>query len=65
MRGFDAHTEDMADETTAYSYDLYNTNTEEVEATERLTPDEVARRNQMLRANGEPQRWIATPWVNH
>ena len=65
MRVCAAHTEDMADETTAYSYDLYNTNTEEVEATERLTPDEVARRNQMLRANNEPQRWVATPWVNH
>jgi hypothetical protein len=48
-----------------YSYDLYNTDTEEVEATELHTPSEVARRNCVLRANGEPQRWVATPWVNH
>ena len=43
-----------------YSYDLYNTDTELVEATERLTADEVARRNHVLRTNGEPQRWVAT-----
>lgn len=48
-----------------YSYDLYNTDTEQVEATERHTPEEIAKRNHILRANGEPQRWIATPWVNH
>ena len=48
-----------------YSYDLYNTDTEQVEATEFHTADEIARRNHILRTNGEPQRWIATPWVNH
>lgn len=48
-----------------YSYDLYNTETGQVEATERLTPEEVAKRNHTLRVNEEPQRWIATPWVNH
>jgi hypothetical protein len=48
-----------------YSYDLYNIDTEEVEATEYLTPDEVDDRNDILRTNGEPQRWVATPWVNH
>ena len=48
-----------------YSYDLYNTSTEQVEATERLTAGEVCERNRILRVNGEPQRWVATPWVNH
>jgi len=48
-----------------YIYDLYNTATEEVEATARKTPDEVRDANAKLRANGEPQRWVATPWVNH
>ena len=50
---------------THYSYDLYNTDTEQVEATENKTPDEVARLNHILRENDEPQRWIATPWINH
>ena len=48
-----------------YSYDLYNTDTELVEATEQKTADEVERLNHVLRQNGEPQRWIPTPWVNH
>ena len=48
-----------------FSYDLYNTDTEQVEATEFLTADEIARRIHVLRTNGEPQRWVATPWVNH
>lgn len=48
-----------------YSYDLYNTETETVEATERKTASEVRGLNHVLRENGEPQRWIATPWVNH
>ena len=48
-----------------FSYDLYNTATEEVEVTELKTPDEVARLNRALLANNEPQRWLATPWVNH
>lgn len=48
-----------------YSYDLFNTETEQVEATENHTATEIARRNDILRSNGEPQRWIATPWVNH
>ncbi len=48
-----------------YSYDLYNTDTEQVEATENHTADDIRRRNDVLRANGEPQRWVATPWVNH
>ena len=48
-----------------YSYDLYNTETEQVEATENHTADEIRRANDILRANGEPQRWVATPWVNH
>jgi hypothetical protein len=50
---------------TYFSYDLFNTETEQVEACENLTADEVRRRNHILRTNGEPQRWIATPWVNH
>lgn len=48
-----------------YSYDLYNTDTEQVEATEHKLPDDVRRINNILRNNGEPQRWVATPWVNH
>lgn len=53
------------DEGKHYSYDLYNTETEAVEATEIHTAKEIARRNNILRSNGEPQRWIATPLVNH
>lgn len=48
-----------------WSYDLYNTDTEQVEATENKTADDVERLNRALRENGEPQRWVATPWVNH
>jgi hypothetical protein len=48
-----------------WSYDLYHTGTEQVEATERKTASEALRLNAILRANGEPQRWLATPWVNH
>ena len=48
-----------------YSYDLYNTETELVEATERMTADEQRDRNDELRRNGEPQRWVSTPFVNH
>lgn len=48
-----------------FSYDLYNTATEEVEAVERKTPDEVRSLNDVLRNGNEPQRWIATLWVNH
>jgi hypothetical protein len=48
-----------------YNYDLYNTDTELVEASEYKLPDDVRRLNNILRKNGEPQRWIATPWVNH
>jgi hypothetical protein len=33
----------------SYSYDLYNTDTEQVEATERLTPEERQHRNDVLR----------------
>ena len=47
-----------------YSYDLYNTETEEVETTEQLTAADVASRNHILRSGDEPQRWIATPFVN-
>jgi hypothetical protein len=50
---------------TFFSYDLYNTSTEEVEATENMTGDDAKERNRVLRANGEPQRWVSTPWVNH
>ena len=42
-------------------YDLYNSDTEEVEATELHTSDEVRRRNDILRSNGEPQRWVPMP----
>ncbi len=48
-----------------FSYDLYNTETEQVEAIENHTADEIRQRNDTLRSNGEPQRWVATPWVNH
>ena len=48
-----------------FSYDLYNTDTELVEATEHKTADDVRQLNDILRQNGEPQRWVATPWVNH
>lgn len=48
-----------------YSYDLYNTDTEQVEATELHTADWVRKANSALRNNGEPQRWVATLWVNH
>jgi len=47
-----------------FSYDLYNTETEQVEATENHTADEIRRANDIFRQNGEPQRWVATPWVN-
>ncbi len=43
-----------------YSYDLYNIDTEQIEATEYKTASEVEAANKQLRANGEPQRWIAT-----
>ena len=55
----------MQNDGRAYSYDLYNIETELVEATERRTADDVARSNKIFRANGEPYRWVATPWVNH
>lgn len=48
-----------------WSYDLYNTETETVEATEQKTADQVRDLNAALRRNGEPQRWVGTPWVNH
>lgn len=48
-----------------WSYDLYNTATEQVEATEFHTPEDVKERNAILLRNGEPQRWVPTPWVNH
>lgn len=48
-----------------YSYDLYNTETEQVEATQNHTAEEIRRANEILQTNGEPQRWVATPWVNH
>lgn len=48
-----------------FSYDLYNTDTERVEATEHKMPDDVRKLNDILRNNGEPQRWVCTPWVNH
>lgn len=54
-----------ADPANTYSYDLYNTATEQTEATERLTSDEARRRNHRLLVTGEPQRWVATRWVNH
>lgn len=44
-----------------YSYDLYNTETEQVEATEHHTADDIRWRNDALRRNGEPQRWVPTP----
>lgn len=55
----------MADKRQFWSYDLYNTETEQTEATENLTADEMSRRNKILRKNGEPQRWVSTPWVNY
>lgn len=49
----------------AYYYDLYNIDTEKVEATEVITPTEAKVRNSQLRINKEPQRWIASKWINH
>jgi hypothetical protein len=46
-----------------YNYDLYNTTTEQIEATDRFTPSVARRRNALLAANQEPQRWIPTPMV--
>jgi hypothetical protein len=48
----------------SFSYDLYNTETEQVEATERHTPADVKERNFVLANNREPKRWLPTPWVN-
>lgn len=48
-----------------YSYDLYNTATKQIEATDMFTLDDVQRRNDVLIENQEPQRWVPTPWVNH
>lgn len=39
-------------------YELYNTTTEVVEAQEEMSGDVMHRRNESLRRNGEPQRWI-------
>jgi hypothetical protein len=47
-----------------YSYDLYNTTTEQIEATVNFTPSVARRRNALLAANQEPQRWVLTPTVN-
>lgn len=46
-----------------YSYALYNMDTELVEATEYKLPDDVRQLNNILRNNGEPQRWVATLWL--
>jgi hypothetical protein len=39
-------------------YELFNTQTEEVEATEFMTSQEAKTRNDYLRSYGESQRWI-------
>ncbi len=40
-------------------YDLYNTNTEEIEVWHvHRTPEEVKLDNEMLRSRGESTRWI-------
>jgi hypothetical protein len=39
-------------------YDLYNTDTEQIEAIELKTPDEVQKLNHILRTNEEAQRWV-------
>lgn len=41
-----------------FLYELFNVDTEEVECSERKTPDEVWKLNHILRKTGEPQRWI-------
>ncbi|HEY9661461.1 MAG TPA: hypothetical protein V6C65_23640 [Allocoleopsis sp.] len=40
------------------NYSLYNTETEQVESFEDITPEEADRRNKQLREKGEPQRWV-------
>lgn len=39
-------------------YELYNTATEEVLTHEAIGDDEAERRNNILRQNDEPHRWI-------
>lgn len=39
-------------------YELYNTLTEEVEGHENLSSEEAESRNDALRRNREPQRWV-------
>ncbi len=44
-------------------YELYNTSTEQVEGSAWLTHAQAKERNEELRANDEPQRWItAIAW---
>jgi len=47
-----------------FSYDLYNTETEQREATQRMTAEDARRANDDLRRNRKPQRWVSTRWVN-
>ena len=49
----------MPDFAVPYTYALYNTATEQVEATEHMTDAERLNRNVKLRSYGEPQRWVA------
>jgi hypothetical protein len=39
-------------------YCLSNTETEEIEGFAEMTDREAQERNEELRANGEPQRWV-------
>ena len=39
-------------------YDLYNTSSDAVEASQPMTSDEAKERNALLRSYGEPQRWV-------
>lgn len=39
-------------------YELYNTQTEQIEAQQPMNQLEADKRNSWLRQNGEPRRWV-------
>jgi hypothetical protein len=39
-------------------YQLFNTETEQIEAVAELDPEQVKKMNQILLRRGEPQRWV-------
>jgi hypothetical protein len=47
-------------------FTLYNTATEQTEGFEHMDGETADARNQLLRDNGEPQRWVRyTPEADH